>query len=97
MTEEVVNMTNMMLASQGLNVTITSLVFSDPTLAPTPAPTLDPTPDVPDCQGKSKSHVLIRLAETESEDAILDCIRGIIGDLIKPEEAEQFIAEERYG
>jgi hypothetical protein len=41
----------------------------------------------------SHIHALIRLAETESEAHILDRIRGIIGDLIRPEEAEQFIAE----
>jgi hypothetical protein len=41
----------------------------------------------------SHIHALIRLAETESETDILDRIRGMIGDLIRPEEAEQFIAE----
>jgi hypothetical protein len=41
----------------------------------------------------SHIHALIRLADTESEAAILDRIRGMIGDLIRSEEAEQFIAE----
>jgi len=41
----------------------------------------------------SHIHALIRLAETESEAVILDHICGMIGDLIRPEEAEQFIAE----
>jgi hypothetical protein len=41
----------------------------------------------------SHIHALIWLAETESEDAILDRICGMIGDIIRPEEAEQFIAE----
>jgi hypothetical protein len=41
----------------------------------------------------SHIHALIRLAKTESEALILDRIHGMVGDLIRPEEAEQFIAE----
>jgi hypothetical protein len=41
----------------------------------------------------SHIHALIRLADTESEAVILDRIRGMIGVLIRPEEAEQLITE----
>jgi predicted GIY-YIG superfamily endonuclease len=41
----------------------------------------------------SHIHALIRLADSEGEAVILDRIRGMIGDLIRPEEAEQLIAE----
>jgi hypothetical protein len=33
------------------------------------------------------------LANSKSEAVILDCIHGMIGDLIRPEEAEQLIVE----
>ena len=41
----------------------------------------------------SHIHALIRLAPTETEDDIVDRIRGRIGDLIRPEEADRFIED----
>jgi hypothetical protein len=41
----------------------------------------------------SHIHALIRLADTESDDVIFDRIRGMIGDIIRPEEAQQLIDE----
>ena len=41
----------------------------------------------------SHIHALIRLADSENENDILDRIRGMLGDIIRPEEALQMIDE----